>query len=134
MLTHALNDPDFYLGDVDDTYRRLRSDAPVYWCERAGVWALAKHADVDMVSRNPQLFCSSQGVIVNDPMRDGTMPGTPPSIIYMDPPVHVRYRRLVSKAFTPRMIAALETRVRAIACESLDAIVPGEPIDFVERR
>ena len=131
-LSHALNDPDFYLGDVDDAYRRLRADAPVYRCERAGVWALAKHADVDMVSRNPQLFCSSQGVIVNDPMRNGTMPGTPPSIIYMDPPVHVRYRRLVSKAFTPRMVAALEPRIRALACESLDPIVAGEPVDFVE--
>jgi cytochrome P450 len=132
MLSHALNDPDFYLVDVDDAYRRLRADAPVYWCERAGVWALAKHADVDMVSRNPQLFGSSQGVIVNDPMRNGTMPGTPPSIIYMDPPVHVRYRRLVSKAFTPRMVAALEPRIRALACESLDPIVADEPVDFVE--
>ena len=68
MLAHALNDPDFFLGDVDGAYRRLRAEAPVYRCERAGIWGLAKHADVDMVSRNPQLFCSSQGVIVNDPL------------------------------------------------------------------
>jgi cytochrome P450 len=131
-LSYALNDPDFYIGDVDDAYRRLRAEAPVYRCEPAGFWALSKHADVDLVSRNQQLFCSGQGVVVNDPVRAGTMPGTPPSIIYMDPPVHLRYRRLVSKAFTPRMVNALEPRIRALACQSLAAVVPGEPIDFVE--
>jgi cytochrome P450 len=129
---YALNDPDFYLGDVDEAYRRLRAEAPVYWCEAAGFWALSKHADVDAVSRNPELFCSSQGVVVNDPMRDGSMPVTPPSIIYMDPPAHVRYRRLVSKAFTPRMVKTLEPSIRTLARQTVDAIVPGAPLDFVE--
>jgi cytochrome P450 len=131
-LRYALNDPDFYAGDVAEAYRRLRAEAPVYWCEAAGFWALSKHADVDTVSRNPQLFCSSGGVIVNDPVRDGTMPVAPPSIIYMDPPAHVRYRRLVSKAFTPRMVSTLEPKIRGLARESIDALVPGEPVDFVE--
>src|SRR6185295_12128766 len=129
---YALNDPDFYLDDVDEAYRRLRAEAPVYRCEAAGFWALSKHADVDAVSRNPQLFCSSQGVVVNDPMRDGTMPVAPPSIIYMDPPAHVRYRRLVSKAFTPRMVKTLEPSIRALARQTVAAIVPGESLDFVE--
>ena len=87
---YVLNDPDFYVNDVHAAYRRLRAEAPVYWCEAAGFWALSKHADVDLVSRSPQLFCSGQGVIVNDPMRDGTMPAQPPTIIYMDPPADVR--------------------------------------------
>jgi cytochrome P450 len=131
-LRHALNDPDFYLDDVDEAYRRLRAEAPVYRCAAAGFWALSKYADVDAVSRNPQLFCSSQGVVVNDPMRDGTMTVAPPSIIYMDPPAHVRYRRLVSKAFTPRMVKTLEPAVRDIARRTVEAIVPGTPVDFVE--
>ncbi|HXQ22944.1 MAG TPA: cytochrome P450 [Candidatus Acidoferrales bacterium] len=129
---YALDDPGFYLDGVDAAYRRLRAEAPVYWCARAGFWALAKHPDVQYVSRNPQLFCSRQGILVKDPMRDGTMPEQPPSIIYMDQPAHLRYRRLVSKAFTPRMVQALEPRVRAFARQSLDAIAPGVPLDFVE--
>ncbi|HLK11552.1 MAG TPA: cytochrome P450 [Candidatus Binatia bacterium] len=130
---YALHDPDFYGPGVEDAYRRLRAEAPVYWCEEAGFWALAKYADVDHVSRNAPLFCSSKGILVNDPMRDGTMPDQPPSIIYMDAPAHARYRRLVSRAFTPRMVATLEPRIRALAQASLAALVPGEPLDFVEQ-
>lgn len=129
---YALDHPDFYLDDVETAYGRLRAEAPVYWCESAGFWALAKHADVEHVSKNPQLFCSGRGVLVKDPMRDGTMPEQPPSIIYMDPPAHVRYRRLVSKAFTPRMVKQLEPDIRALARESLDAVPRGVPVDFVE--
>jgi cytochrome P450 len=132
LVRHALDDPAFYLDEVEATYRTLRAEAPVYRCERTGSWALARHADIAHVSRSPQLFRSGQGILVRDPMRDGTMPEQPPSIIYMDPPAHVRYRRLVSKAFTPRMVAALERRIRELARESLDAVVPGVPVDFVE--
>ena len=129
---YALDDPDFYLDDVETSYRRLRAEAPVYWCQRAGFWALARHADIQHVSKNPQLFCSGQGVLVKDPLRDGTMPVQPPSIIYMDPPAHVRYRRLASKAFTPRMVTALEPRIRSFARASVEAVPTGVPVDFVE--
>jgi cytochrome P450 len=50
----------------------------------------------------------------------------------MDPPAHVRYRRLVSKAFTPRMVKTLEPSIRVLAHRTVDAIVPGKPVDFVE--
>ena len=42
------------------------------------------------------------------------------------------YRKLVSRAFTPGMVAGLEGRIRALARESLDAIRSGETHDFVE--
>jgi cytochrome P450 len=132
VLAHALDDPDFYGPGVEATYRRLRADAPVHRCARSGLWALAKHADIAWVSKNAQRFCSGRGVLVRDPMRDGTMPAQALSIIYMDAPEHVRYRRLVSKAFTPRLVARLEPRIRTLARESLEALRPGEPIDFVE--
>jgi cytochrome P450 len=51
----------------------------------------------------------------------------------MDPPEHNRHRKLVIGAFTPRMVAALEPRVRELARESVAAIRPGEPFDFVEQ-
>jgi cytochrome P450 len=56
-----------------------------------------------------------------------------PSIIQMDPPEHNRHRKLAIGAFTPRAVAALEPRVRALARESLAGLRPGEPFDFVER-
>ena len=130
--TPALDDPDFYLADAHVAFRWMREHAPVYWCERARLWAITKHADIMQVGRNPETFCSARGVLINDSLRTPTPMEVPPSIIYMDPPQHNRYRKLVSRAFTPGMVAGLEGRVRAIARESLDAVRSGETHDFVE--
>jgi len=136
----ALDDPDFYLADPEDAYRQLRGYAPVYWCESGRFWALAKHADILHVSRNPGLFRSGSGVLAkNDPLRlqmrsHETIPvdAKAPSIIFMDPPEHNRFRKLVTHAFTPRRVSALEPLMRGIVRECLDGIQPGEVIDFVD--
>ena len=128
----VLDDPDFYLADPHAAFRWMRERAPVYRCERARLWAISKHADIMRVSRNPEIFCSARGILINDGLRGETPMEVPPSIIYMDPPQHNRYRKLVSRAFTPGMVAGLEGRTRAIARESLDAIRSGETHDFVE--
>jgi len=131
-MTLALDDPDFYLADPHAAFRWMREYAPVYRCERARLWAIAKHADIMQVARDPETFCSARGVLINDGLRAPTPMEVPPSIIFMDPPQHNRYRKLVSRAFTPGMVAGLEGRVRAIARESLDAVRSGETHDFVE--
>jgi cytochrome P450 len=132
MQSLPLDDPDFYLGDVQSVYRRLRTEAPVYWSESAGLWALSKYADIQRVSKDPERFCSRRGVVVNDPMRlVGELP-TPPSIIHMDPPEHNRYRKLVSGAFTPRMVTMLEPRIRELVRETLDAVPADAEFDLVE--
>ena len=130
--TPALDDPDFYLGDPHAAFRWMRQHAPVYRYERARLWAISKHADIIHVSRDPDTFCSARGILIHDGLRDEAPMPTPPSIIQMDPPQHNRYRKLVSRAFTPGMVAGLEGRIRAIARESLDAIRSGETHDFVE--
>src|SRR5207302_7451455 len=52
--------------------------------------------------------------------------------IYLDPPDHHRYRKLVSSCFTPRRIAALESRVRELAVGLLESVQAGQPFDLVE--
>jgi cytochrome P450 len=59
-------------------------------------------------------------------------PAEPPSLLAVDPPDHTKYRRLVSKAFTPRAVAALQTRVEATADELLDAMERQHAVDLVE--
>ena len=63
-------------------------------------------------------------------------PAEPPSMLAVDPPDHTRYRRLVSKVFTARAVAALEPQVEKIANELLDAMeeraARGETIDLVD--
>lgn len=62
-------------------------------------------------------------------------PADPPSMLAADPPDHTRYRRLVTRAFSARRVAALADRVAAIADELLDdmaaAAARGEPVDVV---
>lgn len=128
-------DPRWYLGDPHAAYRQLRRRAPVYWHEAGNFWFLTRHADIFGVSKDPETFCSSRGMRINDELRAdraGSELGIPPSLLAMDPPDHTRYRTLVSRFFTPRGVAPLEARMREIARESLDAITPGEVVDFVE--
>ncbi|HEV2368655.1 MAG TPA: cytochrome P450, partial [Acidimicrobiales bacterium] len=58
--------------------------------------------------------------------------GVPGMIIFMDPPEHDSMRALVSRAFTPRRVAALEQRVREVCREHLDPEVGGPGFDFVQ--
>ena len=109
-LAPALDDPDFYLADPHAVFRWMRERAPVYRCERARLWAISKHADIMQISRDPETFCSARGILIHDGLRGATPMAVPPSIIYMDPPQHNRYRKLVSRAFTPGMVRGDEHR------------------------
>ena len=116
--------PDYY-----DVLRRLRSEAPVHGYAPHR-WTVARYDDVRAVSRDPERFCSGQGVLLHDPKRDGAeLPG---SILHMDPPQHQEWRKVGSRWFTPRAVARLEERVRAVVGEVLDEVAPGEPLDVVD--
>jgi cytochrome P450 len=115
--------------DYHDVLRRLRSEAPVYGYA-PNRWAVARYDDVRAVSRDPERFCSGQGVLVHDPKRDGAdLPG---SILHMDPPQHAEWRKVGSRWFTPRAVARLEQPVRAVVGDVLDEVSPGEPLDVVD--
>ena len=68
-LSVDLFDPAFYTGDPFPTYASLRREAPVCWHEGAGLWSVARHADVMAMSRDPRTFCSGKGVLANDRAR-----------------------------------------------------------------
>src|SRR5437763_3590242 len=53
-------------------------------------------------------------------------------MLAVDPPQHTKYRRLVSKVFTARAVAAMETRVEAIANELLDEMDRHDTVDLVD--
>jgi len=129
MTAPPLDEPAFWAGDVEPELARLRAETPVLWHEPGKFWALTRHADVLAVSKDPETFCSSRGVLMND--RDRVIAAAD-SILYVDPPTHSRYRKLVSRGFTARRVAALEEQVRRIARELLDAVDPSDDVDLVE--
>ena len=127
----------FYLGDPHASFRRLRAEDPLHWYAAGPFWCATRHAEVSEISRRPRTFSSAHGTQIFEVPRRiagaALAMEDAPSIIRMDPPEHNRHRKLAIGAFTPRMIAALEPRVRALARESVAAIRPGEPFDFVEK-
>src|SRR5947209_10588743 len=124
-----LLEPDLWL-DPYPVFAQLRAEAPVTWHDECELWSVARHADVMRISRDPATFCSGQGVLPSDRER-GAITGAE-SILFLDPPDHQRHRKLVSPAFTPRRIAALEEQIATLARQLLDAIEPGQPVELAE--
>ena len=129
-----LLDPDvFRTGQHHEMFRLLRAEDPVHWSEEpggSGFWSITRHADLIEVNREPQRFSSAeQGISIQDLGEEGVM--VREMMLYMDPPRHTRYRRLVNKGLTPRMIGLLETGLRSKAQLILDNVVEAGQCDFV---
>jgi cytochrome P450 len=119
-----------FFDDPYDTYRWLRDEAPVYHNERYGFWALSRFADVVAAHRDWRTFSSEHGLTIDqltDPNQ--SMKGT--SIIMMDPPEHDIMRKLVSRVFTPRAMAALEPMVREVITSYLEPFDGADSFDAV---
>ena len=120
-----LLDPAWYGEGVFADYRWMRENAPVYHSEKAGIWGLTRYEDVSWAERNPALLSSAHG--------SRPRVGPQPSMIDSDDPAHFRRRRLVSQGFQPRQVAALETHIREVVAELVDAMLakPERRADFV---
>ncbi|HML98261.1 MAG TPA: cytochrome P450 [Tepidiformaceae bacterium] len=141
-----LNDPEVFQREgFHEVLRVLRREAPVHWNPAGevanGFWSITKAEDIRFVSRNPELFISSKG-IAGPGLRPEALQelgvdvqqenaGASISIIGMDPPRHVKVRRLVNKGFTPRAVNAMEPEIRRITNEILDRIEGRDELDFV---
>jgi methyl-branched lipid omega-hydroxylase len=95
-----------------------------------GYYALVRHADIVEASKHPEVFCSRRGAtsVTDLPVEFNEFYG---SMINMDDPRHARLRRIVSRAFTPRMIARFEDDVRRAATAIVDDLLATGPCDFV---
>jgi len=120
-------------------YDALRNQGPLV--EGQVVYATASHQACSEVLRSPSFGVgfdtSSLPPVARTAFNlsfDRRYPGPaePPSLLAVDPPDHTKYRRLVSKAFTPRAVAALQTRVEKTAEELLDAMERHDAVDLVE--
>ena len=118
-----------YKGDPHPIWRRLRDEAPLYYNEELDFYAVSRFADVDAFSRDPKTFVSSHGTVLEMITAD---PTEMEIMIFMDPPEHTRYRRLVSKAFTPRRMTLLEDDIRALCVRLLDGLSGRDSFDYVQ--
>ncbi len=122
---------DEYFNDPTEVYRRLRDEAPVYFNERYGFYALSRFADVVAAHRDWQALSSAYGIDLSTLTKDPEMVRNFRSIIMMDPPEHDRLRALVSRVFTPRAVAELEPMIREVICGVLDPLEGATEFDAV---
>src|SRR5215475_6914595 len=97
-----------------------------------GYYAFVSHADVSAASRQPEVFSSARGAtsLVDLPPDFNEYFG---SMINMDDPRHARLRRIVSRAFTPKMIKKFEDDVQRAAAVVVDDLLVTGPCDFVSQ-
>ena len=136
MTTEAINHVYYDPWDADlnaDPYpmfKRLRDDAPLYYNEPHDFYALSRFDDVNRALVDHQTFSSAKGVVL-EILKSG-MEIPPGTLIFEDPPIHDIHRNLLSRAFMPRKINALEPKVREFTARCLDPLVGGDRFDFVK--
>jgi cytochrome P450 len=110
-------------------WKRLRDEAPVYFDERYGFFALSRFADVQAAHRDPRTFSSGHGTVLELMGPDLASTGM---MIFLDPPEHDRLRQLVSRAFTQRRVTDLEDEVRTVCAGYLDPQIGSGGFDYVQ--
>src|ERR1700733_6906340 len=102
----------------------LRRHDPVHWQEEPGgpgYWAVTKYNDCVTVNREYERFSSAAKGTMPFEIGEDEVAQQSLMMLNMDPPLHTRYRRLVNKGFTPRMVRDLEASIH----RSTDAIIDG---------
>ncbi len=132
-LVARLTDPQLYQGgDPFALYAELRRTAPVAWHEpdewAGGFWTVTTHPEVAAIGTDPETFCSSRGILVDE---IGTTYDSPPTMMHTDPPQHTRYRRLVQPGFKPSIVRLMEAGVTAKAQALIGQLPVGAPVDIV---
>jgi len=125
-------DPYDYAIDADPypIWKRLRDESPVYHNEQHDFYALSRYDDVLNGLLDTQTFLSGHGIVL-EMITDEPYTNVP-MMIMKDPPEHTRLRKLVSRAFTPRRIADLESRIAKISNDLLDTVDGSDDFDYVE--
>ena len=116
-----MSDTENGVPGVYEHYRHLRQQAPV--AEQQGAWQVARHADVRQILRDHETFSSAVAPLP---------PGGVPSMLFSDPPIHNRLRKLVSYAFKPSHIEAQHDLVEARCDELMASMRQHEEVDLVD--
>ena len=141
MSSHTSIAPDLVFDPYDHrlqddpypVYARLRREDPLHHNEEHDFWVMSRHADINAAVRSDGIYSNRMGVSL-DASAWNEHAHTVMSFLGMDPPRQTRLRRLVSKGFTPRRVAALEPQIQRITDHYLDrhlaAAGPGGAVEL----
>jgi cholest-4-en-3-one 26-monooxygenase len=130
-----LSDSRTFVPGVPHEYLRyLRAHDPVHWQDEAngpGFWTITKYDDCVMVNRDVERFSSHRRGTMPFELSDEDIEQQKLMMVNMDPPLHTRYRRLVNKGFTPRMVRDLEKSIHQRTDAIINAVCEKGEADFV---
>ncbi|MEJ2132047.1 MAG: cytochrome P450 [Gammaproteobacteria bacterium] len=147
-----LSEPDIFQDHekVHAIFTWMREHEPVAFCPEnyggKGFWSITKYDDIQEISKNPKLFSSDAGIVLEEPemrrIKEGRsaedqnefevqMFESGSSMIVMDPPQHTKHRRMVAPGFTPQKLDALVPRIRECCTKILDQISDKSECEFV---
>ncbi|MCV7104941.1 cytochrome P450 [Mycolicibacterium chitae] len=118
----------------DGAFATLRREAPIKFFDEVefddyergpGHWALTRHDDIHFASRHPDIFSSSPNITIGDNMPE--VAEYFGSMIVLDDPRHQRLRSIVSRAFTPRVVANIEASVHDRARRLIAEMIARNP-------
>ncbi len=138
--------PDAHIVDADyfeahgyphATWDEMRAKRPIHHIDRAqgdSFWALTRYDEIVDVSGRPLEFSSEIPAIRDEEQVNDEPSALPAVLIQLDPPIHTKYRQLVSRRMTPRKVAAFHHQIEEIAVGILDDLAQHEETgcDFVE--
>ena len=131
-----LMDPAAYQGGAPrEQYRILRESFPVCWMDDpytdTGYWAVTRHAELDSVSKRPQLFSSEAKSPMPNEMKADDLALQRTLMLFMDPPDHIKYRRIVRNAFTPAAVDSYRAHFVDVARGLVDKVLVAGECEFV---
>lgn len=130
-----LDTASFAHGQPNDQFRWLRANAPVFRHPKPDggyFWAVTRHADVRAIGRDHRTFSNAAGGIQLEDLHPEGLAMARHMMLYMDPPEHHRYRRLVRDPFQPESVEATRRRIADLARTIVDRVASRGECDFVE--
>ncbi|MEK3917047.1 cytochrome P450 [Paenibacillus sp. FSL H7-0331] len=114
-------------------YDQMRAGQPVAYMEAMKFWSVFGYDDVRTVLSDQARFSSGHGneASAETAAQKSAQANSGFSLITTDPPRHTMLRSLVSRAFTPKAVAALEPRIEQIANELLAPYIQSGKIDLI---
>ena len=130
-----LSDSRSYVTGVPHAWlAHLRRTDPVHWQDEPGgpgFWAVTKYEDCVTVNRDCERFSSAAKGTMPFDLGEEEVAQQSLMMLNMDPPLHTRYRRLVNKGFTPRMVRDLEEGIHRSTDAIIDQVIEKGEADFV---
>jgi cytochrome P450 len=123
-----------HFADPYETFAQMRRDDPLYRDETMGLWFASRYSDVHAVTRDRRFSAARVDAFLpasTDEKAEVVRHFFTDWMAFMDPPAHIRLRKLTARAFAPKSIATLESYIQQAVDEALDRVQGADQIDII---